>query len=232
MEATKQILDALLEQRIITGYNIFDRPINRGKYNFVLSNLHETEAYLEDVKRDFDSLNLSADFQVRDRQTSFCWKPNYRFRNDNNNVYPEIILRKNKEIIDLEKITAQTFIEAGYSSEFCKGIFCENKALEINIACNLEEEIKKLAYLFNEHSFVKNKNAWRDAYKTPAIIIEGQNLEIKEFGEIFLFRKITSNYEASFLMHEERLLILPSFQKKRVYVNKELIDYISKELDT
>ena len=119
MEQTKQTLDRLLEQRIITGYNIFDRIFERGKYNFSLSNFHETEAYLEDVIRDINSLNLSVNFQIRDRQTAFCWKPWHRFRDDNNKLYPNIKIRKQREIINLESILAQTFVEAGYNSDFC-----------------------------------------------------------------------------------------------------------------
>ncbi len=232
MEATKQILDALLEQRIITGYNIFNKPINRGKYNFVLSNLHETEAYVEDVRRDFDSLNLSADFQVRDRQTSFCWKPTDRFRDDENKVYPKIQIRNREGFINLEAIYAQSFIEADYSPEFCRSLICENKALEINIACNSKEDILLLANFFREHSLAMNKNAWKDAYKTPFIIIEGKELRIEGFREIFLFVKRTSNFEASVLIPKNKLVLLPSFQKQIVYVNKELMDYILEESHT
>ena len=208
-----------------------DRLFKRGKYNFSLSNFHETEAYLEDVIRDINSLNLSVNIQIRDRQTAFRWKSKHRFRDDNNEIYPNIKIRNKEEIINLEAIEAQTFIEAKYSPEFCANLICENKSYEINITCNLQEEIFQLAYFFEEHSLIGNLNAWRDAYETPAIIIEGQELKIEGFEEIFLFRKRTSSFEASFLMPTNRLFILPYFEKQMVYANQELIDYIYDEFN-
>ena len=70
----------------------------------------------------------------------------------------------------------------------------------------------------------------KDAYKTPVIIIEGRNLNIINFEEIFIFRKIMPNVETSFLITKEKLLNLPAFEKQIVYVNKRFIRYIFREL--
>lgn len=131
MKSPKHTLEELLEQRIITGYNVFDKPLEMKGYTFIFSNLHETIAYLEDVEKDLKTLGYKLPLVTRNRNTSFEWKPDYIIRDNDGDIFKNLCIREKKKYLDLNKYKEKTLVQSGLSEEYCQKLIGENKGYEI-----------------------------------------------------------------------------------------------------
>ena len=95
MESTKKLLDHLLREKVISGYNYFPMCSNfaKGRFALVLSNFHESKEYLFDIIHDLESgkyLTLNTSLEIRSKSSYTRWKSNFRVVDDNNNFFKEL----------------------------------------------------------------------------------------------------------------------------------------------
>ncbi|MDP3728685.1 MAG: hypothetical protein Q8R18_04495 [bacterium] len=229
MEKIKQSLEDLLEKRIISGYNIFEKPLERKGYTFILSNLHETEAYLADVKQDLKSLDFKVLLTVRNRATTFRWVYDYIIRDDNGNILKNLRIRKRKEYLDLLKYPGNTLFESGLNKEQCEELIGETKGYDIAIFSNSKEEIVNLVSLFTIRTEKGKSYSWKDAYKTPFILVQGLRGELNNFEEVNLY-SIKNNKEFAFISKEK--VQLKEFTQEDCYINKSLFQMENKDSES
>ncbi|MDP3728545.1 MAG: hypothetical protein Q8R18_03775 [bacterium] len=235
---TEKTLEELLEQRVITGYNVFDRPLERQNYAFILSNLHNTEGYLEDVKKDLSLLtrsNRQIKYSLRNRDTTFIWRPSYKIRDDHGRLYENLLIRKGKEYLDLEKIFGNTLMDSDLTEQDLKNLIAEAKGYEIVVDCKNREEICALANLFRRKSIAGGEVVWKDAYDVPLILLEGIRKSFPGFEKIRFFKAHFGEQEISFitpLSFEKSAWIKGKIFKERIrYANKVFIQDMLQDIE-
>ncbi|MDP3728866.1 MAG: hypothetical protein Q8R18_05455 [bacterium] len=222
MRDPKKTLEELLEKRVITGYNIFDRPLERQTYTFILSNLHETGAYMEDVEKDLKSQGYShfVPFSIRNRDTVFHWKPNYNIRDSRGNLWINLRIRDKNNYLDLGRYAGKTLPQSGVSEEYCRQLVGETKGYEIALFSDEREEIVNLASLFIIKS-IEGLFSWRDAYDTPFILIEGLDEDLEGFERVKGYSLFKEGKECFFISREEIPENLRAdFVQKTCFVNQ------------
>ena len=196
MRRIQRTLDSLLRERNISGYNYFPMPSYRTKYSLFLRNYHESSDYLLDVIKslhELEYITINTWLETRAKYSFTRWKKEYRIRDDKGELL-NLKVRDKKGYINLSVINSKT-LEGVFPEGYISELIGEDFGYEINIHSNKKEEILKNAELFLEKSYIFNKDSWKDAYKVPAIILEG--LDETVLG--FLPAKLCSSKKHSFV---------------------------------
>lgn len=204
MRRIQRSLDALLEQKIISGYNYFPTILPKESLNLTLSNYHETGAYLLGIVEELENLKLlsNTSFHLRKKEGITKWDPQFRIRDDLGNLL-KLKIRDGFKYLDLESIKFSTLKEAGFKEDYIRNLIGENQGYEVSFCSKDLESIKFLANLFLVKSDEKNENSWKDAYDTPIIIIRGKiNTDVDGFLRA-IYLKYRRDYEYSFITKED-----------------------------
>ena len=232
MESTKKLLDHLLREKVISGYNYFPMCSNfaKGRFALVLSNFHESKEYLFDIIHDLESgkyLTLNTSLEIRSKSSYTRWKSNFRVVDDNNNFFKELRLRDEKGYIHLETIGTKQ-LEDLFTEEYIENLVGEDEGYEIAIESNRKDEIIRTTELFFEKSSQFNLGCWKDAYKVPVIILEGRIEVFKSyltgFNPAKICKKRIKDHEYNFVFknfkrEREEELIRKGFKINPCLVN-------------
>ena len=233
----RETLDYLLQENAITGYNYFPRKLSsRTRSRLILSNLHETDAYLADVTNYLTALgypNEHTSLEIRAKFASARWLPQYRIHDDFGNVYPQLKIHDDNKILTLSEIPFQTLSAAGFSKEYIQSLIGKNKGYEIVLSSRRIFEIRKLADIFLEKAYNGSLEPWTDAYSVPYILIEGCTESVPSFEEITLYRRMKGKEEYNFVaLHLSQetadTLSYLGFIPRGCLVNKIFIDELRK----
>lgn len=239
-------LDGLLtgnnssNEKIISGYNYYPKVVRFDNIEILtFSHSHETSDYLLAMFGDLRKLGYPSDnvlMQLRNKYGSYRWENRFRFRDDKGDVYPNLKIRdtKTNQYVDLQEIPFQTLEEAGYDEKTVQNYVGEDKGWEINIGCDYEEDILKLAKLFTQKSsdfpfdqegFPKVetveerllRSPWPGPHETPILIIGGNIKRLSARIPLFIpAKKIECEFndkELSFIIHNkyQKLCNLPEY---------------------
>ncbi len=200
MKKGQIVLEELLRNESISGFNRTKNPFDFTNTSvLVLSNLHETEAYKEAVLEDLRPyLKKELDIRVNRKIGYTQWEPEYRIRDDQFRLFPGLRIKDKRRVLDLEKIKARTFEEAGFSTEYIRSLLGINDAYEIRIQSSNLPIVEELARIFIEKTSFKSANSWPDPYDVPVIFILG-GMSIGGFLEITMYQQRRTKNSLNFV---------------------------------
>ncbi len=207
VEQARLVLDDLVTQTIISGYNWYDRVSDLTRV-VTFSHLHETEDYRQAMSNDMQQLGYSAeDINNNTRPKSGCyrWERDFVFRDDNGNVFPNLIVRRaSGEYLDLAKYPEKTLANVPELKN--ERLYGENKGWELDLEFKTKENLLQLVALFLNKSSKKTPGHWPGAYDVPVLIIGEQAKayasELPDFIEAKRLVLVENGNEISFIIHE------------------------------
>ena len=207
-EKTRQILDALLIQKIISGYNWYD-AVSTVPRVITFSHMHESEDYYAAMFKDMQSLGYShqrIDASTRSKFATYRWEKDFVFRDANDDFFPDLRIRSlSGEYLDLTKYSGKTLEDVTELKD--EKLFGDNKGWELNLEFKSKKRLLELVNLFVQKSSRKSAKHWPGAYDVPVLIIgEQAKAYVSELPDFVEARKIAlfeNDNEVSFVIHEK-----------------------------
>lgn len=223
---------------VITGYNWYT-TLPKSDSVITFSNIHETEAYKQDVLRDLGKLGYDPQIilrYIRKKAGAFLWELYFEIRDNKCNILPGLKIKdiRTKQHIDLEPFI-KPLDEYGLFAD-CDGyLLGESQGWELDIPFNNKKELMNLVDLFSNKSGKhiydqkgriieetdeerKLRSPWADAYETPVLLLGETALryadELPHFIPATKICLIENSNEISFVIHRnlEQLRNLPHYE--------------------
>ena len=178
MKKGQKLLEELLRNEYISGFNRIAHPFDPYTSVLVLSNIHETTRYKKAVLQDVKEKDPTLQIHVHKKRAFTRWLPGWRIRDDIGKVLPNLKIKDEKSYLQLENIRSRTLLEAGFSQEYLSTLIGMNKGYELRIQSSDYKLMQDLAKLFREKTDPLSSNTWPDTYETPIILLFGlENIE-------------------------------------------------------
>ncbi len=246
---------------IISGYNWFSSSPDFNQ-TFSFSNIHETTDYFKDMASDLNLLGYSSSTiknALRKKGGAFYHELRFRVNDDQGNPLSGLKIKdlRTKEYIDLKKYSKPLIHYPEF--EDADGLLvAEDIGYEINLNFSSEDNLFTLCDLFTRKANLEKyndagevvvetseefteRNPWKDAYRTPVLIIGDAATKYKDklpqFDQAskFCFRK--EGNEISFIIQKaldslkEMLhydfLLKSGFKQELCLANKPFIKFVN-----
>ncbi|PIU89400.1 hypothetical protein COS64_00825 [archaeon CG06_land_8_20_14_3_00_37_11] len=234
---------------IISGYNFYTKTIAQSDIFIYFSHIHETEKYKKNVIKSLKKKNYINETEFREKSGKFIPDINkFKIRDDKKRIYPYLRIKDTRtgDYINLNNY----YKPLGMYKEFedAQGyLISEDHGWELNMTIDSKEKmfdiidmfkLKSSSHVIKKNKYTKNWKKWRDAYRTPVLILSKKALEYKDelFDDFIPSIKMyltCKNNEISFIINEkmeylERLpqldiLIKLGFKKENCLANKVFI---------
>ena|GEM_PF-4014096 len=227
-------LDELLTYRdakgllipVISGYNWYLKLAESDRV-ITFSNIHETEAYKEDMLRDLEELGYNSQAvlkQIREKAGAFIHDLEFRIRDDEGNLLPGLRIKDTRtgDYICLEKYS-EPLINYPEFQDADGCLTDEDQGWELDMPFKGEKELMDLVDLFlrksGKHIYDAQGNIiretdedqefrapWSDAYKVPVLLLGEIALRyvdrLPQFIPATKFSLKENGNEISFIIHK------------------------------
>lgn len=206
VDASRKVLDDLVTQTIISGYNWYGRVPSYPRV-ITFSHMHENADYRGAMKMDMIPLGYSSeiiDNNTREKYGCYRWEKDFIFRDAQGIIFPDLRIRKlTGDYINLNKCAEQTLANVlELQNELLIG---ENKGWELDIEFSSKEKLLQLIKMFLSKSSRHNPNHWPGAYDVPVLIIgekaKAYSSDLPDFVEAKKIALIENGNEISFIIH-------------------------------
>lgn len=211
---------------IISGYNLY---ITIPEFDSIVtfSNIHETEAYKQDMLRDLSKLGYDPQIilsYIRDKAGTFLHNLELRIRDDEGNLLPGLRIKdiRTGKYLDLEKFS-EPLVNYSQLKDAEGYLISEDQGWELDMPFNNQAELLKLVDLFLRKSGMqiydengekieetdeerKLRLPWADAYRVPVLLLGEAALryadELPHFTPAIKIALKENSNEISFVIHK------------------------------
>jgi len=235
-EKRKKVVDCLDKLLTYKNANGLLRPVISG-YNWYLkcsefdriitfSNIHETEAYKEDMLRDMEEQGYARQTvlkQIREKAGAFIHDLEFRIRDDKDNLLPGLRIKdvRTGKYVELKKYSKPLINYPEFKNS--EGdLIDEDQGWELDMPFKGKKELLNLVNLFlkksGKHIYdakgniiretneeQKSRAPWSDAYKVPVLLLGKTALKyvnrLPQFIPVTKFALKENGNEISFIIH-------------------------------